>query len=287
MKSLWINPVLNKEIKLRFRSFKSFLGVFFYLFALGGIAIGFILLNTVFSYSSTAIFRPEQSRTMFMVLSFVQLALVLFMTPGLTSGVISGERERQTLNILLTTPQSSTSIILSKLFSSIAYLLLMMVASLPLYSIVFLFGGVSPSLLFTTFGLYLVTMLTVGSIGVFFSTIIRKTIVATIITYGITLFFTIGTGFLTIISMQFIGFQNANQTSVFPYITSMFNPFIILFNSFEEGLTNEISNITGIEFSLTAAFIIAFLLISFICLYFSIKKLRPNMKVKSELPKDE
>lgn len=280
MKSLWINPVLNKEIKLRFRSFKSFLGVFFYLFALGGIAIGFILINTVFSYSSTAIFRPEQSRAMFMVLSFVQMALVLFMTPGLTSGVISGERERQTLNILLTTPQTSTSIILSKLFSSIAYLLLMMVASLPLYSIVFLFGGVSPSLLIQTFGLYFVTMLTIGSIGVFFSTVIRKTIVATIITYGITLFFTVGTAILTIISMQFTGFQNVNQTSVFPYITSVFNPFIILFNSFEEGLSNEINNVSGIAFPLTAAFIIAFLLISFVCLFISIKKLRPNMKAK-------
>lgn len=280
MKSIWINPVLNKEIKLRFRSFKSFLGVFFYLLAIGGIAIGFILMNTIFSYSSTVIFRPEQSRTMFMVLSFVQMALVLFMTPGLTSGVISGERERQTLNILLTTPQSSTSIILSKLFSSIAYLLLMMIASLPLYSIVFLFGGVSPSLLIMTFALYLVTMLTVGSIGVLFSTIIRKTIVATIITYGITLFITAGTAFITLFAVQFISYQSANQTSVFPYITSMFNPFIILFNAFEEGMVNEINRISGIEFPMTAAFIISFLLISFLCLFISIKKLRPDKKVK-------
>ncbi|MBO0994697.1 ABC transporter permease [Bacillus sp. SD088] len=280
MKSIWINPVLNKEIKLRFRSFKSSLGVFFYLLAIGGIAIGFILMNTIFSYSSTVIFRPEQSRTMFMVLSFVQMALVLFMTPGLTSGVISGERERQTLNILLTTPQSSTSIILSKLFSSIAYLLLMMIASLPLYSIVFLFGGVSPSLLLMTFALYLVTMLTVGSIGVLFSTIIRKTIVATIITYGITLFITAGTAFITLFVVQLISYQSANQTSVFPYITSMLNPFIILFNTFEEGMANEINRISGIEFPMTAAFIISFLLISFLCLFISIKKLRPDKKVK-------
>ncbi|PAV29414.1 ABC transporter permease [Virgibacillus profundi] len=287
MKSLLINPVLNKEIKLRFRSFKSFLGVFFYLFALGGIAIGFILMNTVFSYNASAIFRPEQSRTMFMVLSFVQMALILFMTPGLTSGVISGERERQTLNILLTTPQSSTSIILSKLISSIAYLLLMMVASLPLYSIVFLFGGVSPALLGATFGLYFITMLAIGSIGILFSTLIRKTIIATIITYGITLFFTAGTAILTMIGMQFVNFQNLNQTSVMPYITSMFNPFIILLASFEEGVTNEINSMSGIEFSLITGFVLSFLLISFICLFISIKKLRPKMKAKKELPEGE
>lgn len=278
MKSLFINPVLNKEIKLRFRSFKSFLGVFFYLFSLGGIAIGFILINTVFSHS--AMFRPEQSRTMFMVLSFVQMGLILFMTPGLTSGVISGERERQTLNILLTTPQSSTSIVLSKLVSSIAYLLLMIVSSLPLYSIVFLFGGVSPSLLLTTFCLYFITMLTIGSIGILFSTLIRKTIIATIITYGITLFLTAGTAFLTMIGMQLIAFQNPSQAAVMPYISAMFNPFIILFTSFEEGLTNEIYRTSGIDFSIMASFIILFLVISFICLMISIKKLRPKMKVK-------
>ena len=74
-----------------------------------------------------------------MVLSVLQLALIVFITPGLTAGVISSERERQTLNMLLTTTQSSTSIIIGKLVSSVAYLLLLMIASLPLYSIVFLY----------------------------------------------------------------------------------------------------------------------------------------------------
>ncbi|MFD2045783.1 ABC transporter permease [Ornithinibacillus salinisoli] len=283
MKSLLINPVLNKEIKLRFRSFKGFLGVFFYLFALGVVAIGFIIVNTV--YSSSVMFRPEQSRAMFMVLSFVQMALILFMTPGLTSGVISGERERQTLNILLTTPQSSFSIIFSKLISSLAYLMLMMVSSLPLYSIVFLFGGVSPKLLLTTFSLYVITMVTIGSIGVFFSTLIRKTIIATIVTYGITLFLTAGTAFLTIIGSQIFAFNGTNQTA-FPYFTAMVNPIIILLSKFEEYLANEISNTTGIDFPLMASFIITYIIISVLVLTISIMKLRPNRKAKKGTVKD-
>ncbi|GGA62007.1 ABC transporter permease [Ornithinibacillus halotolerans] len=273
MKSLLINPVLNKEIKLRFRSFKGFLGVFFYLFALGLIAIGFIIVNTV--YTTASVFSPDQSRIMFIVLSFVQLALILFMTPGLTSGVVSGERERQTLNILLTTPQSSTSIILSKLFSSISYLLLMMISSLPLYSIVFLFGGVHPNLLLSTFLLYLVVMITIGSLGVLFSTLIRKTIIASITTYGVALFLTAGTGFLTIIIGEMFFYQNSATTV--PYFTAMVNPFIILISSFEPYMVEEIQRRSGIGIPIVTSFYITYLLITILSLWISIKKLRPKM----------
>src|SRR5690606_12847273 len=127
----------------RFRSFRTFLGLLSYLIAMGIVVIGYMFLETSMGGSSQFI-RPDQSRIMFMVLAYLQLGLILFITPGLTSGVISGERERQTLNILLTTAQSSTSIIISKLTSSISYLLLLLAASLPFYSLVFLFGGVSP-----------------------------------------------------------------------------------------------------------------------------------------------
>lgn len=122
---------------------------------------------------------------LFMMLSFVQMALISFVAPGLTAGVISGERERQTLNILLTTQQSSTSIIIGKLVSSLAFLMLIVLATLPLYSLVFLFGGISPQQLLQTFGLFVVTMFILGSMGVFFSTLIRKTMIAMITTYGL------------------------------------------------------------------------------------------------------
>lgn len=280
MRSLLMNPVLNKEIKLRFRSFKSFLGVFFYLFVLGGIALGFMIMTNF--NSATNIFRPEQSREMFMILSFVQMGLILFMTPGLTSGVISGERERQTLNILLTTPQSSTNIIISKLFSSIAYLLLIIMSSLPLYSIVFLFGGVSPSLLVTTFSLYLITMLTIGSIGILFSTLIRKTIIATIITYGVAIFLAAGTAFLMVLAMELSRGMGINQmtTSIWTYIAAMLNPFIVLMTSFEDAYSNEISRQSGIDISLIVSYIISYLAISFFALFIAINKLRPKMKPK-------
>ncbi|KON89122.1 ABC-type transport system involved in multi-copper enzyme maturation, permease component [Sporosarcina globispora] len=280
MKNLVVNPVLNKEFKLRFRSFKSYLGVLFYLLALGLIIVGFIFIESL-SNNMQGFFKPDQSRTMFMVLSILQLGLILFITPGLTAGVISSERERQTLNIMLTTTQSSSSIILSKLFSSISYLILLIAASLPLYSFVFLFGGISPGQLLTTMGFYLFTILVYGSLGVLFSTLIRKTIVSMVTTYGVTLFLAGGTAFLTLIFMQLTnayGYTGTQPTNPLAYFPAMLNPVIILMSTFEPEMTNEITRSTGIEFPLWISYLISYTLIFIGAVLLSIKKLRPNMK---------
>ncbi|MEH7353085.1 ABC transporter permease subunit [Neobacillus drentensis] len=281
MRNLFLNPVLNKEFKLRFRSFKSFLGLSFYLLALSIIIIGFIYIQT--QNSPMGLFRPEQSKSMFMLLSFIQMGLILFITPGLTAGIISGEREKQTLNILLTTNQSSTSIILGKLISSVSFLLLMIIASMPIYSIVFLFGGISPGQVGTILGYYIFTILVFGSIGIFFSTLVRRTIIAMVSTYGVTLFLTAGTAFLFAVTMS-VNQMGITSNNPIPYFFVMLNPIMILFGFLEPDAFRELSSQTGmgIDFPLWAANLISYTIIFLIMIVISIRKLRPNMKVKSK-----
>ncbi|MGM0826994.1 MAG: ABC transporter permease [Bacillota bacterium] len=279
MKQLLINPMLNKEFKLRFRSIKAFIGMLCYLIAVGIVVIGFIYMQTRFS--NTGYFRPEESRVMFMILSFLQLALVLFITPGLTGGVISGEREKQTLSMLLTTEQSSMSIILSKLVSSVSYLLLLVVSSLPLYSFVFLFGGVSPTDLLFVFGYSLFLVFAFGSVGVLYSTIIRKTIVSMVTTYATVLFLAGGTLFLFMLSMAIGNGPYQNQTNPAPYLIAMFNPGIVMMGHFEPMAIEEIYTRSGVTFPLWISFLIIYTVLAVISLSLSIMKLRPSMKVKS------
>lgn len=281
MRNVLLNPVLNKEFKLRFRSFKSFLGLSFYLLALSIIIIGFMYLQT--QNSPMGQFRPDQSRSMFMLMSFIQMGLILFITPGLTAGVISGEREKQTLNILLTTNQSSTSIILGKLISSVSFLLLMIIASMPIYSIVFLFGGISPGQVLTILGFYIFSIIAFGSIGIFFSTLVRRTIIAMVTTYGVTLFLTAGTAFLFTISMS-VNHMGIAANNTMPYFFVMLNPLMILFGFLEPDAFRELSSQTGmgIDFPLWASYLISYTIIFLIMIIFSIRKLRPNMKIKSK-----
>ena len=279
MKSALLNPVLNKEIRLRFRSMKSFIGIAAYLAILGLISLGFIGITLSYDYAGT--FQPEQSRSMFLLISMLQLALVIFITPGLTAGIISSERERQTLPILLTTTQSSSAIVLSKLVSSLAYLLLIVFATAPLYMIIFLYGGISPLNMLASFGLYTFTMLVIGSIGILASIILRRTILAMVTTYSVAFFMT---GGLAIIAMMLTSFsyqfQNQGADYIWPYIVSSINIPIMFFSLFEQGFLEEFHRMAGIDLSPWIIFFSFYSLIIIGSLMLSIRYLRPILKTK-------
>lgn len=272
------NPVLVKEIKLRFRSLKSFTGILFYLIAMSIFVFGFIFLTTAFS--GTGFFRPEESFFMFSLLTFIQLGLILFITPGLTAGTISTEREKQTLNILLTTSQSSMQIITGKLMSSTAFLLLMLVAGLPIYSLVFLFGGISPGQLGVIFLFFILTMFTVGSIGIMYSTITKKTIVSMIATYGTMIFLAGITGFFYLITIRvnMLGGMPSVSPSPLGHFWASINPAVLIFTLLNPMSETAIQESTKIEFPIWAGYTIFYVLLSATAIFISIKKLRVNMK---------
>jgi ABC-type transport system involved in multi-copper enzyme maturation permease subunit len=231
------NPILFKELRLRMRSKKTPWAISLYLLALGGIALTFIFLIT----GGDAYFNPHRSREIFMILSILQFAMISFVTPGLTSGVISGERERQTLNLLLTTNSTPTKIIIGKWLSSLSFMLFLVLASIPLYSIVFLFGGISPVQLIKVFAFYLVSMLALGSFGILFSTIFKRTGVATVVTYGVIFAYTGATYIGAESIKQFYrhkmntGTMTQQNIPMWPDFLYSINPFASILNIFNEG----------------------------------------------------
>ena len=271
------NPVFSKELKLRFRSPKSFIGILFYLVVMCIFVFGFIF--TMMSVNGTSYFRPSESLFLFSLLSFIQLGLVLFIAPGLTAGVISTEREKQTLPILLTTSQSSFQIIIGKLLSSLAFLLLLILAAFPIYSLVFLFGGISPVDFGLVFLFLLVTLFSIGSIGVMFSTLIRRTVVSMIATYGTMLFLTVITGFLFLIVMQLNVFGTGVPTqSVIGHVLASINPGVLMASLLSPEVDGAISEMTMIEFPIWAGYIIFYVLVAVLSLFIAVKGLRVNMK---------
>lgn len=278
MMERFYNPVLVKELKLRFRSFKSFSGLMFYLAVICIFIAGFLLLTTEFT--AKGFFRPDTSFMMFAVLTILQMALVLFITPSLTAGAISSEREKQTLNILLTTTQSSTQIIIGKLLSSVAFLVLMLVAGLPLYSLVFLFGGVSPSQLISIFLFYLLTVVAIGSVGVMFSTITKKTIVAMIATYGSIIFLGGITAFFFFLSMAFhqMGNTIATSSSFMTYFWASINPGALMLTLISPSMGDALAELSGIDIPVWITYLLIYVLIIVLSLTIAIKKLRANMK---------
>ena len=112
-----INPVYGKEIKLKVRSVKFAIIIFLFNLMLGIIAItGFEVmfnmhLNPYVDYSGAA--------KVFYILISMEIIAVMFLVPAFTAGSIAGEREKQTLDILLTTVLTPEKIVMGKLLSSV------------------------------------------------------------------------------------------------------------------------------------------------------------------------
>jgi hypothetical protein len=125
-------------------------------------------------------------------LLLLETLLVLLLAPAFTSGAISLEREKQTLDLLATTPLSTLGMVIGKLFSALIYVLLLVVASIPLASLVFTFGGVAPDDLLRGYLLLFSLCFGMGAVGLFFSALARRTQIATVLTYVTVLALTLG-----------------------------------------------------------------------------------------------
>ncbi len=126
-------------------------------------------------------------------LLFLETLLILVLAPAFTTGAISLEREKQTLDMLVTTPLSTLGMIIGKLFSALSYVFLLIIASIPLASLVFVFGGVGPEDLVRGYGFLFALAFGMGAIGLFISALVRRTQTATVITFVVVLLLSIGT----------------------------------------------------------------------------------------------
>ena len=273
-----VNPVISMELRLRMRSKKTPWIISLYLIALGVIVFLYILLEA----NNRGYFNPNSSRDMFIILSFIQFALISLVTPGLTAGVISSEREKQTLNILLTTGLTPAKIILGKWLSSLSFMLLVIFSTMPVYSIVFLYGGISPRELMAVFGLYLIGMLAIGSFGVLFSTLFKRTGVATVVTYTTIIVYTAITAFLPGIISSFYYMYNQGTARVtvpnWPDYFYSINPITAMLNIFEQNITN----IRNMPIDPYWVFIIFFSVITILALLSAIYFIKPVRKLRSK-----
>jgi ABC-2 type transport system permease protein len=182
-RALW-NPIVAKEYRTRMRTWRSPFAITLYIVLLGG--IGWAVF-TALSLSATNQFGGSPTNygeQLFTFLILFQVALLAFITPALTAGSISGERERQTIDLLFVTPIRPFSIIWGKLLASLSFVVLLLVISVPIFSLVFLFGGIELDQMAYSFAVTATTALTLGFIGVAFSTLFRRTLAATVASYG-------------------------------------------------------------------------------------------------------
>ncbi len=197
---LWrrpLNPVLARELKERLRTRRATVVVTAYLMILA------LILQVVYSALSSsaadafnggivATQSARFGRSLFETLLFFMLLLVCFIVPGLTADAITGERERQTLVPLQVSLLSPRAIVSGKLLASLAFVTLLVLATLPLLGVSFLLGGVSVGQMARGVAVVLATGLVVACLALACSSLARRTQAAMVLAYAATLFLTLG-----------------------------------------------------------------------------------------------
>ncbi len=187
------NPVTIKELRSRMRGRRAFVVLTVYLLVMSAFIT---LVYAAFASAASGPFGPdprEVGKVIFACVVGVQVFLVIFVGPSFTSGTVTGEKERQTYDLLRTTLLSANAFVTGKLLSALSYVFLLIMAAIPLQSIAFLLGGVTFSELFISQLIIFTATLTFALWGLFCSSAMRTTLGASVMTFAGALFMTIGT----------------------------------------------------------------------------------------------
>jgi ABC-2 type transport system permease protein len=208
------NPVMVKELRGRMRGARAFIILTIYL----GILVTLVsLVYFVFTASSRGLMAPEirqnLGKIIFGVVVAMELFLVIFVSPGLTAGAISSEREQQTLDLLRTTLLPARSLVFGKLLAALSFIFMLLLATLPLQSLTFLFGGIAREEFIIANILLMVSALAYTSLGMVFSSIFKRTLFATVLAYACAIFIVFGLPILvyTVILSMSVFLTNIGQ----------------------------------------------------------------------------
>lgn len=185
MKIRW-NPIVKKDLQVTARSMRFSWGLFAYDAVL---VLAFLLATAVIQascdnyYSNSNIY--SKLIYLFPVLAVAQVFIVALIVPIITASSISGEKERQTFDIMLTTCMSPFSIVLGKVVSAVIRILFFVAAGMPVMALSFVVGGLAwSSLFYFVLTIILLSVLS-GSIGIFCSSFCRKSISAVVLSFAV------------------------------------------------------------------------------------------------------
>ena len=199
-----MNPVYKNELKMSARSMRiPVLAVIF------NSILSVVTLSVLYSIRQGYIRNGSEPYSSMMLLYVVvltiEVVLLCLFVPSAAGGSIAGERERQTLDILLSSRMSVGEIVMGKLLSCISTAVLLVFTSVPILAVTSMYGGMQLSVLYQSAAYVGFFILFIGSIGVFCSCRFKKTTYASISAYGVIIALTIGTGLLVVLLNMAVG----------------------------------------------------------------------------------
>lgn len=293
-----LNPIVKKDIRVQARSMKIAWGLFAYEAIM---ALVFFLAMSVFqvenSYGGTNIY--SQIVMLYPMLAVTQIVILVVVVPVITASSISGEKERQTFDIMMTTSMTPFSIIAGKVTTAMIQGLFFVIAAMPIMALAFVIGGLSWAYLLWFLLIAMLVSLFSASIGICCSALCKKSIVSVIMSYGIYVVFVVMTCLPNILYLLFGYGSGSDPMTIGMFVVLLFyllNPVYYLVEFFMWTMTgisgayemfSEIYDDLSLKIPFNASVwhygwmtisTLLFLLVSFLFLLLAAKKINPISK---------
>jgi len=235
------NPIIAKELKGRMRGRQGFitLGIYIALISV------FIVLIYLFLAADGGVsngdpgFLQILGKIIFSTVVMLEILMLGFIGPALTAGAISSEREHKTIDLLRTSLLSAPALVFGKLSSAVAFLLLLIFTAIPVQSLAFFLGGVGMAEMLISTLMLVITAIFFCTLGLFFSSFSKRTLISTVFSYGSILLSLI----FFVLFLFFMGVFSSSTFSNGPYIEDIVNTamwFIFSTNPFFAAVVSEL-----------------------------------------------
>ena len=277
-----INPVYKREVTVSSRSIRLALiiGVFNMVLAVFAILLMEIVVENARTDAQIAY---SSFLTIFKYVAIIEFALVTVIMPAITAGSISGERERMTLDLMLTTKITPAGIVFGKLEAALSAVFILIISSIPILALVFAYGGVTILNLLLLMVTFFVAAFFSATVGIWASASFRKSTGATTVAYIILAILLAGTA--AIVALRY----NLSGSTGRLFNILLINPAATFYAGVNEitgsrALINELLTVLGADimglnparwFLLGTAIQI---IMGFILIVLAIRKVKPGKK---------
>lgn len=179
-----MNPMIRKELRQRMRERRGWLLPSLYLVVLCAVVTFAYFLATTEQRPAAASQGSAVGVVLFLTLSYSQLSLLLLLAPIFSAGSITIEKEQRTLSGLLTSLLTYGQIWWGKFAASLLFVLLLLATSLPILSMVFVFGGVGPWEVFSATLTTVIILGTMSAVGLYCSSAFQRSVHSTAVSYA-------------------------------------------------------------------------------------------------------
>lgn len=217
-KRLFMNPLAVRELRVACRSWKLVIILTAYLLIQGSI---FSIWVYVASNSKGMYEDPTSIGSgLFTTMSAVLVVVVMLVFPAFSSTAIASEHERKSFDLLLLTPLSPWEIAFGKFTAAALQASIFLVATVPLFAIANLFGGIDPAVFFVTVWMLILLSFLISFVGVYASSLVKKAIPAVLVTY----LFAFMLGFVMLVGFIVLQVGAALAAAAFPLVSFFTNP---------------------------------------------------------------